>query len=96
MTKRIGTNRRKSRSILTLPKKEKGRVPVSRVVQRFKAGDKVILNAHPSFHGGLYHMRFHGKTGIVKSECGACCNVQIKDGKKTKILVVHPVHLRRT
>ena len=37
----------------------------------------------------------HSKTGIVKGKKGSCYEINIKDGKKEKILIIHPVHLKR-
>jgi len=42
----------------------------------------------------MYFPRFHGLAGIVKGKKGNCYQVTIKDGRKTKELVVHPVHLK--
>jgi len=96
MAKRIGGFRRKTRHKLSKPLREKGKISLKRYFQKFKPGDKVVLKSEPSIHKGMYHPRFHGKSGIVKQKKGICYKVLIKDNKKEKILVVHPVHLRRS
>ncbi len=44
---------------------------------------------------GMYLPRFHGRIGVVKGQRGKCYEVAIKDGSKEKILIVHPVHLKK-
>ncbi len=95
MVKRIGSPRRKTRKKWSRPIKEKGRLNITRYMQEFKNGDRVVLKAEPSYQEGLYYRRFHGRAGVVQSKQGNCYIVQIKDGAKLKSLIVHPVHLKR-
>lgn len=94
MVKRIG-RRRKARHKLMVPKRQKGKLPISRFVQKLETGETVVLNAYPAYQKGIYFMRFHGKTGIVKGKRGGCYEVTIKDGGKSKDLIIHPVHLKK-
>jgi len=64
-------------------------------MQNFKEGAKVALNANPTVQKGMYHPRFHSKTGIIAGKRGECYEVLIKDNKKEKKVIVHPIHLRR-
>ncbi len=93
--KKIGGFRRKTRTKLRKHIKDKGKLKLSRYFQDFKIGDRVTLLAESSIQKGMYHPRFHGKRGIVKGTQGKCYEVEIKDIKKTKTLIVHPVHLKR-
>ncbi len=93
MVQRIGGFRRKTRSKLT--KKDKGRIIIANFLRRFSEGDKVDLSADPAYQKGMYHPRFHGLTGVVKGKEGNCYKVEIKDGNKAKLLIVHPVHLKK-
>ena len=63
-------------------------------MQKFDAGQKVHLTIEPSVHKGMYHSRFIGKTGIIKSARGRCYEVAITDGGKEKTLLIHPIHLK--
>lgn len=92
--KRIGGLRRKTRHKLTKPIRRKGKVSISRFMQRFEAGNRVHLIMEPSITKGMYHPRFMGKTGVVKCSRGKCYEVSITDKGKEKILIVHPVHLK--
>lgn len=76
-------------------RREKGKLPLSRYFQAFDQGQRVLLNAEPSVQNGIYHLKFHGKTGTVTGKKGRCYEVSIKDFDKTKRLIVHPVHLKR-
>lgn len=95
MVKRIGTARRKTRSIFSKSIKEKGKLSLTKYLQEFKTGDKVVLKAEPSIQKGLYFPRFHGKQGTIAKKQGECYEVKIKDFTKEKMLIVHPVHLKR-
>jgi ribosomal protein L21E len=96
MAKRIGGLRRKSRGKLMLTAREKGKFPLSKYFQKVKVGDRVILKANPSYQKGMYMPRFHGRTGVVKSQKGACYEIVIRDrDKKAKSLVVHPIHFKK-
>lgn len=95
MVKRIGGSRRKTRSKYKKGVREKGKISLTRYFQLFKVNEKVILKAEPAIQKGIYFRRFHGKTGIIKGRKGRCYEVMIKDGKKEKILIVHPIHLKK-
>lgn len=93
--KRIGGFRRKTRHKLAKNVREKGKLSLIRYFQEFKTGDKVCLVGEPSVHNGMYYPRFHGRAAIVSGKRGQCYEVMIKDGSIDKMLVVHPVHLKR-
>jgi len=95
MVKRIGGFRRKTRSKLKKPVRKKGKISIKNYFQNFKAGDKVLLKAEPAVQKGMYFPRFHSKVGVVRGKKGTCYEIEIKDGKKQKMLVIHPVHLKR-
>jgi large subunit ribosomal protein L21e len=95
MTKRMGGARRKTRYKFQKSAKDKGKMSLVKYFQSFKEGDKVVLLSEPSVHNGMYHRRFHGKSGIISGSRGACYFVKIKDGGKEKELIIHPVHLKR-
>ncbi len=93
--KRIGGNRRKTRYKMKKSVSEKGKLHISRFMQTFEEGDKILLKAYPSYQKGIFHLRFHGKIGEVGKKQGECYIVNIKDGNKKKSCVVHPVHMLR-
>jgi large subunit ribosomal protein L21e len=91
--KRTGGLRRKSRYKMSKSISEKGKLPIRRFLKEFEVGQRVLLKAFPSYQGGLFSLRFHGKTGTILKKQGNCYLVQVKDGGKIKQAVVHPIHL---
>ncbi len=95
MVKRIGGFRRKTRSKLKKPVRSRGKITIKHYFQEFKVGEKVLLKAEPAVQKAMYFPRFHAKIGVVEGKRGKCYEVRIKDGHKKKLLVIHPVHLRK-
>jgi len=95
MVKRTGAGRRKSRHKLSKNAKDKGKISLTKYFQKFNIDDRVILKADPAVQKGMYHVTFHGKSGLIKTQKGACYEVEIKDGGKLKTVIVHPIHLKQ-
>lgn len=93
--KRVGGNRRNSRYKMRKSISEKGKLHITKYMQSFEEGDKVLLKAYSSVQGGLFPLRFFGKIGEVIGAQGSCYKVNVKDGNKMKVCVIHPVHLIR-
>ncbi len=92
---RIGGLRRKKVSIFTKQTKSKGKVSLRRYFSEFNVGDRVSLTIEPAVHEGTYCPRFVGKSGTVMAKRGTCYEVKIMDFSKSKVLIVHPVHMRK-
>ncbi len=75
--------------------KRRGKISITKYLQEFEEGDKVILNAEPAVQKGGYFKRFHGLTGEVVGKSGSCYEVMVKDSDKEKKLIIHPVHLSK-
>ncbi len=90
----MGGFRRKTRHKLTKPLREKGKVTITRLLRKFKVGDRVTLVLEPAVSKGVFNPRFQGQAGVVKSKKGECYEVEINDSGKRKSLTIHPVHLR--
>ncbi len=96
MVKRVGTSRTKTRHKFARALRERGKVFITRFIQKFEVGDKVVLKADSSYQKGLYHARFHGRIGTIKGKRGKSYLVEVTDGpNKKKTLIVAPVHLKR-
>ncbi len=95
MVQKIGGSRRKSKSLFTKHARRKGKISISKYFQEFKEADMVLLTGESAIQKGLYHSRFHSKTGVVKCKRGACYEISIMDHNKEKTLIVHPIHLRK-
>lgn len=94
MVTRVGGSRRKTRKKFKKNKNQKGKIKISEFFKEFEKGDKVILDAEPSYQKGMYHGKFHGKSGKITGKQGDCYKVEIKDGNKTKTIITHPIHLK--
>ncbi|MBI4918974.1 50S ribosomal protein L21e [archaeon] len=95
MVKRIGGSRRKSRNLFKKHARDKGKVPLSKYFQEFKEGDKVLLHMEPAVQKATYPSKFHSKVGIIGKKRGRCYELTIQDSNKEKLLVLHPIHLRK-
>jgi large subunit ribosomal protein L21e len=94
MTKRIGGNR-KTRGKFKRPAQKKGKLSLRDYLANYERGDNVLLKIDSISMEGRFHPRFMGKRGIVTAKRGTCYEVMILDGKKDKMLIVHPVHMRK-
>ena len=95
MANRRGSYRRKTRKLMSKHFRERGKISLTKYFAEYKEGDKITLKAEPAVQNGIYHLRFHSKTGVVKGMQGKCYKVEIKDGNKPEELIVHPIHLAR-
>jgi large subunit ribosomal protein L21e len=93
--KRIGGYRRRTRYKISKTVRDKGKLSFTKYFQTLKEGDKVQLSLEASIHKGIFHPRYNGKVGVVLNKDGECYNVLIKDIKKEKVVLVHPIHLTK-
>lgn len=93
--KRIGGFRRKSRYKLRQNISSRGKLPITKILQEFQIGERVVLKLEPSHMGGMFFPRFQGRVGEVVKKQGDCLLVKIKDGNKVKQCLTHPVHLQK-
>lgn len=76
--------------------RERGKISLTKFFQKFNVGDRVVLKAEPGYQKGNFHRRFHGNAGKVAGYQGRCVLVTITDGKKSKVIITHPIHLRKS
>ena len=95
MVKRSKGIRSKSRHILRKKPRTRGISPVTRALQQFEIGDNVNIDIDSSFHRGMPHPRFNGRTGKIEGLQGSSYIVSINEGKKHKSLIIRPEHLGR-
>jgi large subunit ribosomal protein L21e len=69
--------------------------PLGRVLVNYDIGDKVDIVIDSSQQRGQPHRRFHGKIGDVQLKQGKAYLISLKDGNKTKTLIIRPEHLRK-
>jgi len=95
MVKRSKGIRSKSRKILRKKPRDRGIKSITKSLQQFEEGESVNIVIDPAVHKGMPHIRFHGHTGKIEGKQGESYCVGINDGKKHKVLVIKPDHLRR-
>src|SRR3972149_6794319 len=95
MVQRAGSFRSRTRHKLSKSKRDRGKVPVTLILQKFNVGDKVVIKQEPAIHNGMPHPRFKGAGGIVMGKQGSAYVVQVRDKDARKLLIAAPVHLLR-
>lgn len=72
----------------------RGISPLGRMLVDYEVGQRVDIVINPSFHKGMPHKRYHGKTGVVTGQRGRAILVDVKLGKAIKPLIIRPEHLK--
>lgn len=70
------------------------RPSITKFLQEFEIGQKVLIALEPSSQKGMPHPRFKGKVGKIIGKRGKSYIVEIKNGNKVKKLISRPEHLR--
>ncbi len=71
----------------------KGKISISKALQKFSIGDRVHVVIDPGVQKGMPHPRFHGKTGMVIEQRGRAYLVEISENNAKKAVICSPVHL---
>lgn len=74
--------------------RQKAKPSITKFLQEFEIGEKVIILQEPSSQKGMPHLRFKGKVGKVIDKRGKSYIVEIRDGNKVKKIISRPEHLR--
>ena len=75
--------------------RQKGLPGLSHFLVEYEIGDKVDIVANPGFaRQAMPHRKFHGKTGEITGTRGKCYEVEVKFGKKAKMIIVGKEHIR--
>lgn len=95
MGRRKGGARAGTRRMFRKSARTRGKISFTKFFAKYEVGDNVVLNAEPALQKNLYHGRFHGRSCIVTGKRGDCYELKLQDGGKAKMIIVHPVHLKR-
>jgi len=71
------------------------RPPITKFLQEFKDGERVLLMPEPSSHKGMPPCRWKGVAGTITGKRGRAYFVEIRDGNAKKTFIVRPEHLKR-
>ena len=77
-----------------LKQKPAYRPAITKFLQEFNIGQRVVVEQEPSSHKGMPHSRYKGKTGKIIGKRGKSYIVEITDGNKVKKLISRPEHLK--
>ncbi|UCE91031.1 MAG: 50S ribosomal protein L21e [Methanobacteriota archaeon] len=95
MAKASKGGRRRTRNVMQKRARERGLSTITRAFQKFDVGETASVSLDPSIHKGQPHMRFHGRTGVVVGTQGEAYMLELRDGGKSKRIIVRPEHLRK-
>lgn len=87
--------RRRTRNVMQKRARKRGLSTITRSFQKFDVGEKASVSLDPSIHKGQPHVRFHGRTGVVVGTQGGAYMLEVRDGGKSKRIIVRPEHLRK-
>lgn len=94
MVKRSHGYRVGSRKLMTKKVRERGMPSLGKLLRIYEEGERVDIIIDPAIHGGQPHRRYHGRVGIIRGRRGRSYEVETTLGKKTKLLIIRPEHLR--
>ena len=94
MVKRSHGYRVGSRKMMKKRPRERGMPSLGKLMRTYTEGDRVDIIIDSSIHGGQPHRRYHGRVGIIKGQRGHSYEVETTLGKKKKLLIIRPEHLR--
>jgi len=84
--------RRKTRK--KLKRQPRYRPTITKFLQEFSLGDKVVIDQEPSSHKGMPHSRYKGKVGVVIGKRGKSYIISLRVGGKEKKIISRPEHLK--
>lgn len=67
---------------------------MSRIFKELEPGDRVAVIIEPS-EKASFPKRINGKTGVINEKRGKAYIVKISDGRKEKMFIIKPVHLKK-
>jgi len=82
-----------TRSLFRKKPRQRGKIGLSRLLQSYQIGDRVVIKVEPSVHKGMPHKRYHGKVGVVKERRGRSYMISVSTGNKEKSVIARPEHL---
>jgi large subunit ribosomal protein L21e len=82
-----------TRALLKRNPRERGKTTLSKVLQSYNEGDKVLVKIDSSMHKGMPHRRFHGRIGVIRAKRGRSYVIHVTQGDATKEIIVRPEHL---
>ena len=82
-----------ARRLLKKEPRERGKIKLSKLLQEYQIGSRVVVKIDSSVQKGMPHRRFHGKVGTVIEKRGRSYVVNVSQGYAMKEIIVRPEHL---
>tara|TARA_Y100000310_G_scaffold324818_1_gene387187 strand:- start:282 stop:545 length:264 start_codon:yes stop_codon:yes gene_type:complete len=73
--------------------RERGKIKFSEYFKSLKEGDRVAVKEEQAVSNN-FPKRIQGRTGVVMGKRGSNYIVNVKEIKKEKTFIIHPVHLK--
>jgi large subunit ribosomal protein L21e len=77
-----------------LARESRYRPPITKFVQQFEVGEKVVIEQEPSSFRGMPFSRFKGMVGEIIEKRGRAYVIKVKIGNKIKKIISRPEHLK--
>ncbi|MBE0633057.1 50S ribosomal protein L21e [Candidatus Bathyarchaeota archaeon] len=87
--------RRKSRSVLSKKVRDKGKIPLSRLLTKYDEGEKVVITIDSGIHKAMPHKRFQGKVATVVGQRGKAYILEIPQRKTVKTIITTAYHITK-
>lgn len=84
----------RSKTRRKLKRNTRHRITITERLKELKVGQRVALVLNPTAHKGMPHPRYFGKSGNVLCKRGKAYLVEIRDGRKQKVLIAKPEHIK--
>ena len=79
----------------SLAQKPAYRPPITKFLQEFSLGQKVVIAPEPSSQKGMPFPRFKGKIATVVDKRGSSYILEVFNGNKLKKIISRPEHLKK-
>lgn len=86
--------RRGTRNILSLSPRARGMRGLSRLLQEYEPGQKVVIDLAANTVKGMPHRRYQGRVATVVEKRGRAYVVKIPIGGTVRTIISRPEHLR--
>ena len=74
--------------------KERGKIRLSEYFQKFNEDDRVSVKRELSVTSS-FPERLQGRSGVIVGKRGTSYIIKLKDIKKNKNYIIHPIHLKK-
>lgn len=94
MVKRSKGYRSGTRSLLSLSPRARGMRGLSRLLQTYEPGQKVVIDLAANTVKGMPHRRYQGRVATIVEKRGRAYVLEVQMGGMVKTLISRPEHIR--